>query len=208
MKLFSQEDIQGLEKVYRLNLINSISGYKSANLIGTKGVTGENLAIISSVIHLGSNPALLGFIMRPTNPERHTFRNIEETKVYTINAIHEDLIERAHYTSAKFDATTSEFEKCNIEAEYLPNCEAPFVKESRLKMQMRLEQVIPIEINDTSLIIGSVQNLYIDEESIIENGQVDLNVLKTVTISGLNRYHKATQIGAFPYAKVNELPFK
>jgi hypothetical protein len=45
------------EKVERLNLINSCTGYKSANLIATKSVDGAvNVAIFSSITHLGSNP--------------------------------------------------------------------------------------------------------------------------------------------------------
>ena len=67
MHYFSEASIAELETRYRNNLINSISGYKSANLIGSiskQGIT--NLAVFNSVVHLGSNPALLGFILRPT----------------------------------------------------------------------------------------------------------------------------------------------
>lgn len=68
MKLHKQE-IEQLEKRYRLNLINSLSGVKSANLIGTQSLSGQpNVAIFSSVVHLGSHPAQLGFILRPWHP--------------------------------------------------------------------------------------------------------------------------------------------
>ena len=66
MHYFNSNDLDGLSKVYRLNLINSITGYKSANLIGTQNLNGiTNLAIFSSIIHIGSNPPLMGFILRP-----------------------------------------------------------------------------------------------------------------------------------------------
>ena len=62
------KDLKEMDRVKRLKLINSISGIKSANLIGTKSLTGvTNLCIISSVTHIGSNPALIGFICRPNN---------------------------------------------------------------------------------------------------------------------------------------------
>jgi hypothetical protein len=49
----SRDDISQLEKVERLNLINSCTGYKSANLIATKSVDGAvNVAIFSSITHL------------------------------------------------------------------------------------------------------------------------------------------------------------
>lgn len=71
MKHFSKEDISKMSSIYRLNMINSCTGYKSANLIGTKSKKGvTNLAVFNSVIHLGSNPPLIGFILRPTTVAR------------------------------------------------------------------------------------------------------------------------------------------
>jgi hypothetical protein len=53
MTVISRDDISKLEKVERLNLINSCTGYKSA-LIATKSVDGAvNVAIFSSITHLG-----------------------------------------------------------------------------------------------------------------------------------------------------------
>ena len=74
----TKTDLENASKVFRLNLINSITGIKPANLIGSISNSGQtNLAIFSSVIHLGSNPAYLGFIMRPIGDvPRHTYENI------------------------------------------------------------------------------------------------------------------------------------
>ena len=77
MHYFSKAEIAELNNRYRNNLINCISGYKSANLIGTISKTGiTNLAVFNSIVHLGSNPALLGFILRPTTVPRHSFSNM------------------------------------------------------------------------------------------------------------------------------------
>ena len=66
MTYISNEELENLHHIYRINLINSSSGYKSANLIGTKSSNGiENVAVFSSVTHIGSNPPLLGFFCRP-----------------------------------------------------------------------------------------------------------------------------------------------
>ncbi|MDP2159544.1 MAG: flavin oxidoreductase, partial [Flavobacterium sp.] len=75
---FSKDSIQNLSKIPRLNLINSCTGYKSANLIATKTIEGiSNVAVFSSITHLGSDPALLGFILRPTTVPRNTYKNIK-----------------------------------------------------------------------------------------------------------------------------------
>ena len=61
---FDQEKLDRLNNIYKINLINSCSGYKPANLIATVSKNGiENVAIFSSVVHIGSNPPLLGFIV-------------------------------------------------------------------------------------------------------------------------------------------------
>ena len=65
---YTKEDIAALDRISRLKIINSVTGVKPANLIGTinkRGIT--NLAVFSSVVHLGSNPALLGLISRPVS---------------------------------------------------------------------------------------------------------------------------------------------
>jgi flavin reductase (DIM6/NTAB) family NADH-FMN oxidoreductase RutF len=73
MTVISRDDISQLEKVERLNLINSCTGYKSANLIATKSVDGAvNVAIFSSITHLGSNPALIFYC--PTTVPRNTYK--------------------------------------------------------------------------------------------------------------------------------------
>ena len=131
-----------MDRIYRLNLINSITGIKPGNLIGTKSKDDKsNLAIISSVVHLGSNPALLGFVMRPQQPvKHHTYQNITETGVYTINHIPNNLTERAHYTSAKFEKDVSEFAACGFTEEYVSEFSAPFVAESEIKVSMRFTE--------------------------------------------------------------------
>jgi len=204
----TKEDIQNTERIKRLNIINSITGIKPANLIGTISNDGKtNLAIFSSVIHLGSNPALIGFILRPDREAgQHTFDNIRENGCYTINHIHESFIEQAHYTSAKFTRDESEFDKCALTEEFIADHKAPFVKESTLKLGMKIVQTIPIELNGTVLIIGEVEHLIIPDAAMDDQGQIDLSQPNDVGISGLNTYYKLEKISQFPYARSNELP--
>ena len=74
---YTHQEILDLDRVFRLNLINSVTGFKPAVLIATKSRDGqENVAIFSSVVHLGSTPPLIGFIMRPTTVPRQTLEYI------------------------------------------------------------------------------------------------------------------------------------
>ena len=204
----TKEQIQQTSRIKRLNIINSITGVKPANLIGSISENGHsNLAIFSSIVHLGSNPALLGFILRPQHQvRRDTYDNIMQTKYYTINHIPSNYVENAHYTSAKFDKEDSEFERCKFSEEYLFDFDAPFVKESRVKIGLKLEEMLPIKLNKCVMVIGSIQHLWVDDVAVEDDGQINLELLDDVGIGGLNSYYKLKRIAQFPYARVNELP--
>ena len=204
----TKEQIKQTSRIKRLNIINSITGVKPANLIGSISMNGHsNLAIFSSIVHLGSNPALLGFILRPQHEvRRDTYDNIMQTKYYTINHIPSDYIENAHYTSAKFDKDDSEFERCKFTEEYLFDFDAPFVKESRVKIGLKLEEMLPIELNKCVMVIGSIHHLWVDDVAVEDDGQINLELLDDIGIGGLNSYYKLKRIAQFPYARVNELP--
>ncbi|MFP2995417.1 flavin reductase [Spongiivirga sp. MCCC 1A20706] len=204
---FTNQDIKTMDRVKRLKIMNSVSGIKPANLLGTvssKGV--ENVAVFSSVFHLGSNPPLVGFILRPVDEvPRNTYDNFKENGQFTINHISTSFIKNAHYTSAKFPAEESEFEKCNLTPEYIANFKAPFVKESAFKMGLEFVQEIDIELNGTKMIVGEVQHLVVPETSYIDD-DIDLAAIDVAGISGLNTYYSLKKIATFPYVRLSNFP--
>ncbi|WKK80290.2 flavin reductase family protein [Marivirga arenosa] len=194
--------IDEMESRYRGNFFNTISGFKSANLIGTIDKNKQtNLAIFNSVVHIGANPPYLGFILRPTTVERHTYSNIKETGFYTINHVQEDFIEKAHQTSAKYEKAESEFHRCGFQEEYLHSFIPPYVKQSNIKLGLKFEEEHPIKVNGTILVIGSIQHAYLDEKYIQNDGSVDISLAQTVAVSGLYQYLKTEKLDKFKYAK-------
>lgn len=207
MKL-NKKDIDNLEFKFKINLINSITGIKPGNLIGTIDQDGqENLAIFSSVFHLGSNPPLIAFVTRPSqNVPRHTLQNILETETYTINHICTDKIVNAHLTSAKFEKEVSEFEACNFTPEYHPNIVAPFVKESKLQIGMQLEDIMDVRANKTKIVIGRVNFINIKDEAIFDDqGNVNLSQAQSVGISGLHSYYSFQNLATLPIAQADNI---
>ncbi|MBT4313923.1 flavin reductase family protein [Flavobacteriaceae bacterium] len=202
MKHFSQKDIDTLSKIYRLNLINSATGYKSAQLVGSVSSEGnENLAVFSSIVHLGSNPALIGMILRPTTVPRHTYANMKATGVFTLNAIHESQIEDAHHTSASYPESISEFDKTQLKVERKKNFLAPFVKDSPIQMACKYLNEYHIKENDTILIVGSIEDLYVKDSILLEDGWIQLDLGGIVTINGLDGYAIPKLQERFPYAR-------
>ena len=178
-----------MHHLYKINLINSCSGYKSANLIGTKSKNGiSNVAIFSSVTHIGSSPALLGFFLRPTTVIRNSYENIKETGFFTINHVHEAILQDAHHTSAKYDKSLSEFDFTLLEEEYKGDYLVPFVKEAPVQIAMTYVEEYPIIANDTILLIGEIKDLYIADDLLEADGFVNLSKANVASINGLDGY--------------------
>ena len=201
----SKNDLQAMEQRGRTRLVNSLSGFKSANLIGSCDSQGAaNLAVISSVVHLGSHPPLFGFIVRPCKRRRHTLDNILETKQFTINSIGADIFKKAHQTSARYPKEVSEFESVGLTPYYDDDFSAPFVLESALKIGLELKEHIQIESNHTQMLIGEVVRLHAPKNAFMPDGYLDLEALDTVTISGLDSYHVTQRLHRLSYAKPDE----
>ncbi len=204
----NNQDIKQLEKVKRLNIINSITGVKPANLIGTINNLGQtNLAIISSVVHLSSDPPLIGFVMRPHGEvKRDTYLNILANKSYTINHVHTKHIAQAHRSSAKFDTDVSEFEKCEFTPQYIKEFIAPFVAESNIKIGMKFIDEIFIKQSRTTLIIGEIEHLILPDEFLSKEGYIKLADAEVAGIGGLNSYYKLSHLADFSYARPEDSP--
>ena len=203
---FNTDQINDLEKIKKINLINSCSGYKSANLIGSiskEGIT--NVAVFSSVTHLGSNPPTLGFIVRPTTVPRDTYKNILESGIFTINHVYEDILEDAHHTSAKYEEEISEFDITELEAEYHNDCIAPFVKGSPVQMEMKFIEEYHIKSNNVVHIISEIKNLYVKDYILNDDGFLDLAKGKVAAINGLDAYAIANSNTRFNYQRPKKL---
>jgi len=200
--IINTKGIEQLEQRYRTAFINSLAGFRQAVLVGTKSVDGNtNLAIFNSLIHLGAKPALFGLISRPDVVQRDTLQNIMDTKEYTLNYIHASQYKKAHQTSARYDKGISEFEKVGFMPSYQAGCYAPFVEEAVVKIAMKFEDSIPITLNGTILIIGSIMQVDINDGIVGVDGFVNLSASEVLISQGLDAYFVSSEIGRLPYAK-------
>ena len=171
-------------------------------MIGTQNSNGiTNLAIFSSVIHLGSNPALIGFVLRPTTVPRHTYSNLKATNDFTLNTVTKDYINDAHQTSAKYPEEISEFDVTNFSIEHKNKMNAPYVKGSPIQIGCNYENEYHIKEINTLLIIGSIKELYISQNLLMDDGWVQLENENIITINGLDGYAVPKLINRFPYAR-------
>ena len=202
LRYFSSKDFAKWEKSYRRNFFNSIGGYKSINLIGTRASNGRaNLGLFFSVTHLGSTPPLVGVIFRSPTVPRHTLENIYETGFFTINSVQRNYIEEAHQASAKYPENLSEFQEVGLRESYHANFLAPYVERSRIKMGLSFVEKHEILANGTVLVVGEVVECWVDGDALGTDGFVDHSEIGNVAVNGLDTYYSTAKIAKMPYAR-------
>jgi flavin reductase (DIM6/NTAB) family NADH-FMN oxidoreductase RutF len=203
MQQFTPAEWQSWERFYRANFINSLTGFKSASLIGTINAQGvPNLGMFSSIVHIGSDPALIGFINRPIAAAPHTLANIKTNGLYTVNHIQASFLDKAHQTSAKYPDEVNEFKEVGLTEEYIDGVKVPFVKESSIKYLLSLKEIIPITLNATFLVIGQLEQVLIDTSlQPTSDGFLHLDQAGSISSNGLDAYYNTELIDRYDYAK-------
>jgi flavin reductase (DIM6/NTAB) family NADH-FMN oxidoreductase RutF len=206
MKHINHKELESYDRIYRGNLVNSITGFKSANLLATRSKDGvDNVAIYSSVTHLGSHPALFSFVQRPLGyGAGHTYYNLKETGNITLNHIPSALVNKAHQSSAKYDKDISEFQELGIEKLEREGYAVPFVKDSPVQLLAEYVNEYYLEENNCILVICKITDVFVDPDIVHEDGWLDLGKAGAVTINGLDGYAAAKTEKRLSYAQIGK----
>lgn len=190
------------EHRYKVKFINSLSGFKPLNLLGTQDLKGNtNLSIISSVFHLGASPALLGFILRPESARRDSLINLRINPFFTLNHVNKNILKQSHQTSARYNQEESEFNACGLTPIYIHDHPAPYVKESHVKIGLKMIREEIIKENGTHLIIAKIIQTQFPKDCLQKDGTLDIYKAGTISVSGLDTYFEGVKIGKLSYAK-------
>jgi flavin reductase (DIM6/NTAB) family NADH-FMN oxidoreductase RutF len=212
---FDVAALAALDGSYRAMLMNSATGFKPANLVGTRSPDGaHNLAILSSIVHLGSDPALIGCIFRPEVPRErgsHTLHNARDTGEFTVSQVGTAWYRQAHATSARYPDGASEFEAVGLTPWFFPvGSDAPFqapaVAESPVRIALRWEDSYTLPANGCTFVVGRVVGLSVPAEAVAADGALDLVGMQTAAISGLDGYHAVERLERLAYAKPHVPP--
>jgi flavin reductase (DIM6/NTAB) family NADH-FMN oxidoreductase RutF len=207
MRQFDSGQLAQLDATFRRNLINCLPGYKPLQLIGTQNAAGvTNLALFSQIIHLGAAPPLIGVLFRPHTVKRDTLENILETRSFTLNQVLTEWHVKAHWTAANWEG--SEFEATGLIEERKAGFSAPFVTGSPVQLGCVLEEVQTLQINQTVLVIARIEQVFVAEKGLREDGTLNYDALGTVSVTGLDEYHQGQSLGRLSYPKPGIYPSK
>ena len=202
VKHYAIDEIQGWERFYRANFVNSLSGFKPVSLISTINKEGiPNLGVFCNIVHIGADPSYIGFINRPIDAAPHTLSNIRANGLYTINHIHPEFITKAHQASAKYPEGVNEFNEVGLTPAYKVDFLVPFVLESQVQYAMELTEIIPLTMNNTFLVVGKLLHAFIEPAMISKDGFIKLDEASSMVSLGMDAYYTTQPNARFQYAK-------
>jgi len=201
--IYTDADISSMEKRYRTNFINTISGPRTVFLVSTLHESGKsNVAIFNSIIHLGADPPLLGLISRPDSVERHTLENIRRAGEFTLSSVSASWLKQAHQTSARYPREVSEYSAAGLKESWKKGIPVPFVEGAPLHIFLKSKSIIDIPLNGTYMIVGQIQLVDISDTYADLEGRLKGFGDSAVLSHGLDTYgifHEKVQL---PYAKI------
>lgn len=177
-----------------------------ASTIDTDGHV--NLSPYSFFNLFSSNPPIVVFSPARRvrdNSTKHTLQNVLEVPEVVINIVDYDMVQQMSLSSCDYDKYTNEFEKAGFTEEKSTLVRPPMVKESKIKLECKVNQVIPLgtEGGAGNLVIAEILMMHIDESVLNADNKIDQTKLDLVARLGANWYARVNADNLFEVPKPN-----
>ncbi len=158
--------------------------------VSTRGQDGSvNLAPFSFFNAVGDQPpTVMVSIGRRRGAPKDTLRNIEETGVFVVNFVSQDLSAAMNVTSGDWPYGDSEFARAGLSLAPGDAVDAPRVAQARAALECRLSQVVPVQGTTYTMVLGQVQCFHLAEGLLRPNGTADPAALNALGRLGGDEY--------------------
>ncbi len=145
-----------------------------------------NLAPFSYFNGISSHPPIVMIAVGARRGERKdTWRNIEQTREFTVNVVVPELVDAMVLSSGEFPPEVDEFKEAGVTPLDSTKIKPPRIAESPVSMECTLEKIV--EVAGSALILGRVVLYHVREELLVE-GSVDPRKLMPVARLGEDYY--------------------
>lgn len=167
-------------------------------VVGTRNEDGSNnIAPFSFFNGVCSNPMIVSFcpvLRTSTGEKKDTLKNIERSKVFTVNFVTEETMDKINATSAELPYGEDEFIHAGLTALEGELIKAPLLKESKIQFECELRDIL--QYGDGSpgtgfLVTGEVVKIHIKED-VFEDGKIKQDQYKVVGRGAGNDWVKTT----------------
>jgi flavin reductase (DIM6/NTAB) family NADH-FMN oxidoreductase RutF len=202
-------DLKELPPVLRQNYLQHAIAPRPVCFASTVDKTGKvNLSPFSFFNLFSSNPPIV--IFSPArrvrdNTTKHTLENVLEVPEVVINIVDYDMVYQTSLASCEFPREVNEFGKAGFTAEPATLVLPPMVKESKIKMECRVQEVKPLgtEGGAGNLVICEILRMHIVDELLNENKMIDQRKIHHIARLGGDWYCRVDETNLFQVEKPN-----
>jgi len=175
-------DLEDAESRDRYKLLSGLIVPRPIGWIGTRRSDGtNNLAPFSFFNVVSTSPP---FVLFSAGSHRDRPKDsatlAQESGVFTVNIVSEDVVEAMSATSGSYSAEDDEFAIAGLTPIRGTKVDAPLVAESPANLECRVERVIAIgAAGSTRLVLGEVLAIHV-ENSVLDGTRVDHDALRAV----------------------------
>jgi flavin reductase (DIM6/NTAB) family NADH-FMN oxidoreductase RutF len=167
-----------------------------------------NLSPYSFFNLFSSNPPIVVFSPARRvrdNTTKHTLQNVTEVPEVVINMVDYDMLHQTSLASCEYSKDINEFIKAGFTEEKAILVSPPMVKESKIKLECKVNQIIPLgtEGGAGNLVIAEILMMHFDESILNVDNKIDQQKLDLVARLGGNWYTRANASNIFEVEKPN-----
>lgn len=202
-------DFKDLSPAAAQNFLQHAIAPRPICFASTVDKTGQvNLSPFSFFNLFSSNPPIV--IFSPArrvrdNSTKHTLENVLEVPEVVINMVDYDMVQQMSLASCEYPKEVNEFSKAGFTEEKATLVKPPMVKESKIKMECRVDKVIPLgsEGGAGNLVICEVLRMHIADTVLNEKKQIDQHKMHHVARLGGHWYCRVDAASLFEVEKPN-----
>jgi flavin reductase (DIM6/NTAB) family NADH-FMN oxidoreductase RutF len=144
-----------------------------------------NLAPFSFFTVASANPPIVAFcpmVRGVENPKKDTLVNIEATGEFVVNIVSEDFAPQMNLTAGEYPPDVDEFQISGLTPVPSDIVRPPRVKESRVNMECKLHQLVPVsdKFLGGTIVLGEVVRFHVIDSLVNEILEVDADQLNTI----------------------------
>jgi flavin reductase (DIM6/NTAB) family NADH-FMN oxidoreductase RutF len=154
--------------------------------LSTAGVV--NLAPFSYFNVISSTPPMVMIAVGSKKEGRKdTWRNIDETREFVVNAVVPDLMDAVIVAAREVPPEVSELTLTGLTPVPSRTVKPPGLRESPIQLECALEKLV--EVDSSALIIGRIRHMRVDDR-VIKDGVVDASLVSFIARLGGDWYAK------------------
>jgi len=167
-----------------------------------------NLSPFSFFNLFSSNPPIVVFSPARRvrdNTTKHTLENVLAVPEVVINIVDYEMLQQVSLSSCEYPKGINEFVKAGFTEQKATVVRPPMVKEAKIKLECRVNQVIPLGTGGGAgnMVVAEVLVMHIDESVLNSEGKIDQRKLDLVARLGGNWYTRANADTIFEVEKPN-----